>query len=91
MGDYSRLQEYIHDYFPDPIYSTDEVKEWAEDNVPAWSKLPRKTQRDILGDWENFIATQKVEPELREIREEIGDKSPSFWNRIKEFIGRLFR
>jgi hypothetical protein len=89
MGDYSRLREYIHDYFPEPIYDTSDVRDWARDNVPAWKVIGKSDKNAIIKDWEDFIAPQ-VESELESIRDSIGEKSPSFWGRIRKFLGRLF-
>ena len=78
MTDWDRLMEYIHDYFPEPIYSSEEVREWAQKNVPAWKYMPKRTRNAIIKDWERFVAPEK------EIREK-----PGIWRRVRAFLGRL--
>ncbi len=90
MTDFSRLMDYIHDYFPEPIYSSQEVRDWAMANVPAWKDMKSKTQDMIIDDWENFIMPQ-VEQDITEVRERIGEKSQSFWDKVVNFVKRLFR
>lgn len=90
MTDWSRLTEYIEDYFPESSYSTAEIRSWAQENVPAWKYMPEKDKNEILSDWENFIAG-KVEEQITEVREGIGEKRPSFWKRLRGFLGRLFK
>lgn len=82
MTDWDRLSDYIENYFPEPIYNTKDVSEWAQKSVPAWKHMDSKTQKTILGDWENFIQP-KVEGRLRGF-------SQKFLGRIKRFLGRLF-
>ncbi|MFX1445764.1 MAG: hypothetical protein ACFFHV_20300 [Promethearchaeota archaeon] len=65
-----------------------EVRDFIEANSP-W--LPSNRKKEIIRDWENYIAETEVEPQLEEIREQIGEKTPSFWERVKKFLGRLFR
>lgn len=82
MTDWSRLVEYIKDYFPEPIYNSNEVKEWASENVPAWKYMGNKDKKDIIGDWEDFIQP-KVEKQLKGF-------TRRFIGRIRRFLGRLF-
>ena len=80
MTDWDRLCEYIHDYFPDPSYSTEDVRKWAMEKVPAWKYMSKKTRKDIITDWEIFVAPQ-IEKEIRE--------KPGIWKRLRAFLGRL--
>ena len=80
ITDWSRLTDYIFDYFPDPSYSTADVEEWAQENVPAWKYMGSSTKREILGDWENFIAPT-VESWFKRM-------SHGFRNRIRRFLRR---
>ena len=89
MGDYSRLENYIMDYFPTAIYGVDDIEEWAKENVPSWDKISSKDKEEMIHDWEDFVAPT-VEEELIEVREEIGEKTPRFWGRIRKFLGKLF-
>lgn len=82
MVKYQRLTEYIHDYFPDPTYNTQDIRDWAKENVPAWDKIPTKDKEDVLGDWEDFIQP-KVERRLSGF-------SRRFIGKIRKFLGRLF-
>ena len=67
------------------------MEAYLAENVPAWDKgISRQDKRDIIGDWENFIAESVIEPQLEKVLEPLGEKSPSFWNRIKGFLGRFF-
>ena len=50
--------DYITNYFPEPKYSTQDIKEWAQKSVPAWKVMRNKDKSEVLGDWENFIAPQ---------------------------------
>ena len=82
MTDWSRLVDYIIDYFPDPSYSTQDIREWANDSVPAWKYMDNSTKDKVLGDWENFIAP-KVERWFTRM-------SKGFGQRIRKFLGRLY-
>ena len=82
MTDWTRLTDYIFDFFPDPQYNTQDVRDWAKENVPAWKGMSGSDRNGILGDWENFIAP-KVEGRLRGF-------SRKFIGRIRKFLGRLF-
>lgn len=82
MGEYVRLANYIIDYFPEPKYSRQDIKDWAEDKIPAWKHISKNDKKEVLDDWEDFIAPQ--------VESEIEGKSPRFWARIKKFLGRLF-
>lgn len=82
MTDWDRLTNYIYDYFPEPIYNTKDVSDWAKENVPAWRYMKDSDKKGVLGDWENFIQP-KVEGRLRGF-------SRRFIGRIKRFLGRLF-
>lgn len=91
MTDWSRLQEWVNDYFPESSHSTEEVRNYLKENVPAWDKgMSKNDKREIIGDWETFIELQ-VETKLGRVLEPIGDKSPSFWNRIKKFVGKFWK
>lgn len=90
MTDFSRLTQYINDYFPERIYNTDDIRDWAQDNVPVWKYMDSNTKDGILGDWEEFIA-ESIEEDLEGIREGIGAKTVSFWDRLGRFVRRLFR
>ena len=80
MTDWDRLMEYIHDYFPEPIYSSEEVREWAQENVPAWKYMKKKLQDEIIADWEEFVAPP----------EDIFKEKPGIMRRLRAFLGRLF-
>lgn len=82
MTDWSRLVDYIIDYFPDPSYSSQDIRKWAYENVPAWKYMREKTKGEILGDWENFI--------LPEVKSWLRRMSGGFRERIRKFLGRLF-
>lgn len=82
MTDWDRLTDYIENFFPEPIYNTKDVRDWAEGNVPAWKFMNTKTKNQILGDWEDFIQP-KVEGRLRGF-------SRRFIGRIRAFLGRHF-
>lgn len=81
MTDWDRLTEYIYDYFPEPIYSRDDIEKWASESVPAWKYMKGNDKKDILDDWSNFVAPQI---------EDMIEGKPSIWGRIKRFLGRLF-
>jgi len=82
MTDWSRLSDYIGDYFPDPQYSRQDIQDWAQGNVPAWKYMKGNVKKAILDDWEDFIAPV--------VESEIESKSPRFWARIRSFLRRLF-
>lgn len=82
MTDFSRLVDYICNYFPDPRYSSQDVRDWAMDNVPAWKYMDNKTRGGIIGDWENFI--------LPEVKGWLRRMSESFREKIRKFLGRLY-
>ncbi len=82
ITDWSRLQEWINLYFPDPSYSTEDVRDFLENRIPAYSKsMSRREQRDIIGDWESFIG-ESVEEQVSDILDDVGKKQPSFWKRL---------
>jgi len=86
VTDFSRLMEYIHDYFPEGIYDTSDIEEWAEESVPAWKYMDSETKGEIVQDWEDFI----VEEELEDVRIIAEERKPSVMGRIKSFFGKLF-
>lgn len=87
MSKYQRLVDYIIDFFPEPKYSRGDISDWARENVPAWKVMDKGEKDKILKDWENFIFQAQVEPEIQEL---VRDKSPTFIQRIKNFLKRLF-
>jgi len=82
MTDWSRLVDYITNYFPEPSYSTQDIKEWATKSVPAWKSMSNKDKSEVLGDWENFIAPQ--------VEKWFTRMSKGFGSRIRKFLGRLY-
>ena len=80
MTDFSRLSGYIHEYFPEPIYSREDIKDWAQGNVPAWKVMKSSDKKGVLDDWENFIAPQ-VESWFKRM-------SHGFRERIRRFLRR---
>lgn len=82
MTNWDRLVDYIIDFFPDPSYSTQDIKEWANNSVPAWKHMSGSDKKEVLDDWENFIAP-KVESWFRRM-------SGGFRSRIRKFLGRSF-
>ena len=98
MTDFSRLSGYIMDYFPEPKYSKQDIRDWAYGNVPAWKYMGESDKEGILQDWENFVYKEEVEPEISRVESEIRDllegKGEGFLSRaisrIKAFLGRWF-
>lgn len=82
MTDWSRLVDYIMNYFPDPSYSNQDIRDWAYDSVPAWKGMSNKDKDKVLGDWEGFIAPT--------VERWFTRMSKSFGMRIKRFLGRLY-
>ena len=82
MTDWDRLTDYIFNYFPEPKYSRQDIKDWAMDNVPAWKYMKNRDRKGVLDDWEDFVAPI--------VEGEIASKSPRFWARIKRFLRGLF-
>ena len=82
MTDWSRLVDYIIDFFPDPSHNTQDIRDWAYDAVPAWKYMDNSTKDKVLGDWENFIFPQ-VKSWFRRM-------SSGFGARVKRFLGRLY-
>jgi len=82
MTDWDRLVDYIIDYFPDPSYSSQDIRDWAYDSVPAWKYMDSKTKEGILGDWENFI--------MPEVKSWLRRMSEGFRDRIRRFLGRSY-
>lgn len=80
MTDWTRLTDYIFDYFPDPSYSSKDIDEWAQENVPAWKHIDSSTKKGIIGDWENYIAPT-VESWFKRM-------SSGFRRRIRKFLRR---
>jgi hypothetical protein len=80
MTDFSRLTEYVKDYFPEPKYARKDIVDWANESVPAWKYMNRKDKKEILDDWEDFIAPQ--------IEDQIESKSPRLWGRIANWLRR---
>lgn len=95
MDEIERLIDWIHDYFPDPSYTKEDVREYMETEIKGWSGLPDRVQENILDDWEMGILEQ--EAQLREIEDiEIGDipeikrEGGGLWHKLRGFLGRLF-
>ena len=82
MTNWDRLVDYITNYFPDPSYSAQDIRDWAMDSVPPWKSMSNKDKNDVLGDWENFIAPQ--------VEKWFTRMSRGFGQRIKRFLGRLY-
>jgi len=70
MTDWSRLTDYIYNYFPDPSYSREDVIDWAQENVPAWKYMNNNERDLILGDWEAFVSPAEAE-QIEAIKEDI--------------------
>ena len=87
MTDWSRLVDYIVNYFPDPKYSQDDIRDWANKNVPAWKNMGGKDKDKIVRDRENYVYESEVEPEIKKLVE---GKSRGFIERIKRFLGRFW-
>ena len=81
MTPWDRLTEYIEDYFPEPSYSSQDIRDWAMGQVPAWKYMDGKTRDGIIGDWENMIAP-KVESWFKRM-------SHGFRERIRKFLRRV--
>jgi len=82
LTDWSRLSDYIINFFPEPKYSPQDIRDWAMDNVPAWKYMNSGDRDGVIGDWENFIAPE-VENWFR-------GATRGFIDRIRRFLGRLF-
>jgi len=80
MTDWSRLVEYIENFFPEPKYSSQDIRDWAMENVPAWKSIGDSDKKEIIGDWENFIAPQ--------VENWFTRMTKSFGARIRKFLGR---
>ena len=80
MTDWDRLVDYIINYFPEPKYSSQDIRDWAMENVPAWQYMGEGTKREIIGDWENFI--------MPEVKSWLRRMSEGFRARIRRFLGR---
>lgn len=95
MTDWSRLEEYIYDYFPDPIYSREEVIDWMAENVPAYKSMNRHDREMILDDWEAFVSPKEVEQieaikeDIEVIEEDIPTEHVGRWTKVKRWLGRL--
>jgi len=83
MDDIERLINFIHNYFPDPTFSRDDVRDYLEKEVKGWGYVPKKAQRAILKDWE-----MAIEEEAEGIGEPPTKKGRMA--RIRAFLGRLF-
>lgn len=94
MTDWSRLTDYIIDYFPEPTYTRKDIQKWAKENVPAWKGMKRSDKKEVLNDWEYFVESEAVQEIEEVITEELEDKPISYIRnvvrRVKKFLGRLF-
>lgn len=77
---YDRLVDYIIDYFPEPKYSSQDIRDWAKGNVPAWKSIKESDKKEIVGDWENFI--------MPEVKTWFRRMSSGFREKIRKFLGR---
>ena len=87
MTDWDRLSDYIMDYFPEPKYSRQDIRDWAMDNVPAWKYMKNRDKTQVLDDWENFVYEDQVEPVVESW---LKRWSSGFIERVARFLGRLF-
>jgi len=87
MTDWSRLVDYVVNYFPEPKYSKSDIRKWIKENVPASKNMKEKDLKEIENDWEKAIYEAEVEPEVKELVE---GKSKGFVDRIRRFLGSLF-
>lgn len=96
VADLERLVDWIDNYFPDDTYSREDVNSYLNKNVKGWSTgaIPRSEKERILDDWEHFVIHVREE-EFGEIPigalPEIKRERPTVWNRIKAWLGRLFK
>lgn len=98
---YPRLKQFIKDYFPDKDTTQQDIREWAQNEVPAWPYISKKAQKDILNDWREFIKPEFVEKEIekgeiawkeakkewKEVKKEFG---VGFVDKVKRWFKRLF-
>lgn len=90
MTDWTRLTNYIIDFFPDNTYSEEEIDEWAMESVPAWKFMDQQTKDDILGDWRSFADTlPPVEPPIPPEPPE--PEKRGFGSRVKDWFKRRFK
>ena len=82
MTDWSRLIDYIHNYFPDPSHSSQDIRDWAIKEVPAWKGMSNSDKNAIIKDWENFI-TPQVQTWFKRM-------TSGFRDRIRKFLGRSY-
>ncbi|MGB5911844.1 MAG: hypothetical protein WBH31_11675 [Promethearchaeia archaeon] len=96
MTDWSRLTDYIYNYFPDPSYSRAEVIQWAQENVPAWKYMNNDDRKMIIGDWEAFVSPvepkqiEAIREDIEEIEKDISPEQRGRWGKVKRWLGRLF-
>ena len=87
MTDWSRLVDYVCNYFPEPKFSRGDIRDWAMKSVPAWKYMKSKDKTQVLDDWENFIYEDKVQPVVDSW---LKRWSSGFVERVARFLGRLF-
>lgn len=88
MTDTSRFEDWIFNYFPEPKYSKNDIDKWASENVPAWGVWGKAQKQRMLDDWENLVFEAEVEPQVKKLVE---GKSRGFIDKIKKFLGKLFK
>lgn len=93
MTDWTRLTNYIIDFFPDSTYSEEEIDAWAMESVPAWKFMDQQTKDDILGDWKEFIDSLPLpeEPDLPIPPQPPEPEKKGIGSRIKSWFKRRFK
>lgn len=79
---YPRLRQFLKDYFPDPDTTQQDIREWAQREVPAWNYISEKDKKNLLDDWREFVKPEFVEREVEKARVEWREAKKE-WKEIK--------
>ena len=77
-----RLSVWVIENSPTHLTNRAQLRKWCEKEIWAWDDIPRSRKKQIVDDWENFNAIDEVE---------IPSRTPSFVERFKATIRKLFR
>ena len=77
-----RLSVWVIDNAPTHLTNRAQLRKWCENEIWSWDDIPRSRRNQIVNDWENFNVIDQIE---------IPTRTPSFVERFKATVRKLFR
>ena len=77
-----RLSVWVIENSPTGITNKRDLRDWLKTEIWSWDDIPSSRKKEIINDWENFNVIDQIE---------IPTRTPSFVERFKATIRKLFR